>query len=260
MQVLQGVQSVLTGFIGRYARAVTASNEGSQGPPRLDRRNEVIVQNVWNSIHQLAAEGSLFVAQTATPGTGIVLTSATGTTYSDTQAIFGVNNVDSNPSLNGQGKDHIPLWLKIVITAAGTAGTDDHFAVRLDKGARVSGGTATLTGKCTNPTYPANDDISVIIAGVPTLVAATNNVINAGRAEGRKVAAPAYVAGDVVTFVFGGIEQVQAQAITPATNIGLVLQVPGIVVPPGWSWVLNEWMTARSGAQSAEIEYGYVVK
>jgi hypothetical protein len=260
MKALNGMVSILTGLIGRSAREVTPSSDGDQGPPRMDRRNELIVSNLWNSLHQLAEEGSLFCATTATPGTGITLTSATGTTFSATQGVFGVNNVDTTPSVNGKGRNHIPLALKMVITAAGTAGTDDHYAVVLDKGARNSGGTATLTGKCTNPNFEPNDGLSQIVAGVPTIAAATQEARTVGRAEGRKAAAPAYIVGDVVTILFGAVEQVQAQAITPTTATGLVLPVPAVVVPPGWSWSLLEWMTARSAAQSAEIEYLYALR
>ncbi len=255
MQVASGqnltqVQDI--GQVQRAVRTITASPDGAPGPFRIDRRNELYVQNLWNSIHALAEEGSLYVAQTATPGTGITLTSATGTTFSDTQAIFGVNNVDA--ALNV-----IPLWLKMVITAAGTLGTDDHYAGRLDKGAGISGGTATLTGKPASPLY-SNDTSAAIFAGVPTVAAATGQRYYLGRAEGRKAAAPAYVVGDVITILFGPVEQVQAQAITPTTAIGLVLPFPATIIPPGWCWALNEWMTGRTAAQSAEIEFGYVVR
>lgn len=250
--------TMIKGLVGRSARKVVPATDGDQAPPRLGRLGDQYTANLWNSVHALADEGSLYVASTATPGTGVTLTSATGTSYSATQGIFAVNNLDTTPSLNGQGSDIYPLWLKIVITAAGTAGTDDHFASVLDYGARASGGTATLVGRNANTSFPANDDTSQILCGVPTLAAATNQLRIVGRAEGRKAAAPGYVAGDVVTFVFGSIEQVQAQAITPTTNIGLVLQLPPVVIPPGWSWALLEWMSARSAAQSAEVEFGYV--
>lgn len=240
------------GLVARSAQQIAASSDGNYGPMRMDRRNEQIVENLWNSTHMLAEEGSLFIAQTATPGTGITLTSATGTSFSDTQGIFGINNIGTDLNV-------IPLWLKMVITAAGTAGTDDHYAGRLDSGVVNSGGTATLTGRACNPIYP-NDSRASIIAGVPTIAAATGQRRYHGRAEGRKAAAPAYIVGDVVTILFGPVEQVQAQAITPTTAIGLVLPFPATIIPPGWGWSLLEWMTARSAAQSAEIELGYVVR
>lgn len=254
-------QVVPVGFVGRSARTVNPQVEGSQSlsGPRLDRRMERFVENLWNSVHALAEEGSLFVAQTATPGTGIVLSSATGTTYSDTNGIVGINNLDTNPSLSGAGRNIIPLWLKLILTAAGTAGTDSHVASRLDRGARVSGGTQ-LTGKCVNPCYSANDDVAAIFAGAITIGAATSEVRNAGRAEVRKAAAPGYIVGDVIQFVFGGVEQAAPQAITPTTAAIVTIPMPAIVIPPGWSWVLNEWMTARTAAQSAEVELGYVLR
>lgn len=254
----QSQQMLDNGLIGRSRRAITSSADGGFGPLRIDRGNELFVQNLWNSIHALVEEGSVFVAQTATPGTGITISPATGTTFSDTQATVGIQNADTVPSLNNSGRDVIPLWVKLIITAAGTAGTDDHFASRLDSALRLSGGTQ-LVAKNVNPSYAAGDDCAQVFV-LPTVAAATGNVRNVGRAEGRKAAAPAYVVGDVVTFLFGSVEQVQAQAITPTTAIGLVLPLPPVVIPPGWSWVLNEWMTARTAAQSAEVEIGYVVR
>lgn len=246
------------GLVGRAARAVAAAADGDQAPPRLARRYEQYTLNLWNSIHALVDEGSVYVATTATPGTGITSSSTTGNTYSATQGIFGFNNKDVSPSLGGAGQDVIPLWLKMVITAAGANGTDEHFASVVDLGARVSGGTQ-LTGKNVNPNFPALDDSTEIFTGVPTIAAATNQLRIMGRAEGRKAAAPAYIVGDVVTFVFGSVEQVQVQAITPTSAIGLVLPLPAVVIGPGWSWCLLEWMAARlTTAQSAEFEFGYV--
>ncbi len=248
--------NIQNGFIGRSVRNVTPSADGNYGPIRLDRRNEVYVANLWNSLHALAEEGSLFIAQTPTPGTGIVMTSTTGTSFSDTQAVFGVNNLEATGGLNV-----IPLWLKLLITNVGANGTDDHFAGRLDSGAGISGGTTTLTGKPCSGTIYGSDASAAIFAGVPTVAAATGNRRYHGRAEGRKAAAPAYVVGDEITFLFGAVEGVRGQAITPTTAIGLVLHMPATIIPPGWCWALLEWMTARSTtAQSAEVEFGYVVR
>lgn len=245
--------NIENGAIQRAVRTITPSADGANGPLRLDRRNELFVQNIWNSLHALATEGSLFVAQTPTPGSGVVLSSTTGNSFADTQGIFGVNNIDN-------ALEVIPLWLKIIITNAGNAGTDDHFAGRLDLGAGNSGGTTTLTGRPTDPMY-SNDGAAQIICGVPTIAPATGNRRYHGRAEGRKAAAPAYVVGDAITFLFGAVEQVQAQAITPTTAIGLVLHMPATVIPPGWCWSLLEWMPNRvTTAQSGEVEFGYVVR
>src|SRR5437660_958205 len=76
--------NIENGQLQRSVRQITPSADGVNGPVRQDRRNELFVENLWNSLHALAEEGSLFVAQTPTPGTGIVLTSATGQTFADT--------------------------------------------------------------------------------------------------------------------------------------------------------------------------------
>lgn len=249
------------GQFGRQRSNVPFSSDGSIGGIRIDKYNEPIIESLWNTYHMLGIEGSLFIAQTATPGTGITLTSATGTTYSDTNAIIGINNLSTGTSLSGPGLDVIPLWLKLVITAAGTAGTDSHVASRLDPGtaARSSGGTQ-LTGYAASGSYGASDSTAAIFAGAITVAASSTKVRNLGRAELRKAAAPCYIVGDVIMFLFGVIESVSPQAITPTTATMVTCPMPPVIIGPGQSWVLNEWMTARSAAQSAEIELGYVVR
>lgn len=260
MQILSGVQSLLSGLFGRSQRALVGTNDGGQGPARLDKTNELLVENLWNSLHQLSVEGSLYVAQNATPWTGVTLTPATQTSYAQTAGIFSVYNQDVNPSLGGTGRDLIPLWLKFVITAAGTAGTYDHFAGILDKGVLGSGGTVQPTGVCQNPNYPANDTCGSFQVGVVTLATASSQARYSGQIPGRQAAAPAYIVGDELTFVFGGVERVEAQSNIATTASNIVYHLPAVVVTPGWSWALMEFMTARSSAQSALFEFGYVVR
>lgn len=260
MQILSGVQSLLSALFGRSQRAIVGTNDGGQGPARIDKTNELIVENLWNSLHELAIEGSLYTVQNATPWTGVVLTPATQTTYSQTAGIFSVYNQDTQPSLGGTGRDLIPLWLKFIITAAGTAGTYDHYAGILDKQVLGSGGTVAPTGVNQNPNYPQNDTCGVFQVGVVTLATATSQARYTGQIPGRQAAAPAFVVGDEITFVFGGIERVEAQANIATTAANIVYHLPAVVVPPGWSWALIEFMTARTGAQSALFEFGYVVR
>lgn len=226
-------------------------------PIRLDRRLEQIVENLYNGMEVVALEGSYFVAQTPTPGTGIVLTSATGTTYSDTNSILGVNNLSA---AGGPSAKFIILdYIKLIITAAGTAGTDSHVNGRLDIGAGVTAGTV-LTKMNVNGLFASGDEVADWHAGAVTTTAKTNQARIMGRAELRKAAAPCYIVGDQIYLRFGVIEGVAAQAITPTTAAIVVIPMPPVVIPPGWSWVLNEWMAGRTAAQSAEVEIGYIVR
>ena len=249
---------VIYGSTGRIVSRIQRQPDGRIQSARLDAGGELFVENLFNDHKALAVEGSYFIAQTPTPGTGITLTSATGTTYSDTNGIVGINNLDSI----GQGlqsRDIILDSVKLIVTAAGTAGTDSHVASRLDIAARASAGS-TLVGKNVNGRYAANDEVADVHAGAITIAGASNQVRNLGRAEVRKAAAPGYIVGDVILFTFGALEKVAAQAITPTTAVIIVLQIPQVIIPPGWSWVLNEWMVARTAAQSAEVEVGYIVR
>ncbi len=244
-----GYQAQL-GLVSDSLTNATINTDNQYIPPRLSRRGEVFTKVLYQSLHTLSNEGSLYVAQTATPGVGLTGTSSF-VTFLDSCAMFGFNNLSSTLTV-------IPLSLQILVTVAGTAGTDSHIAGRLDSGAGISGGTQ-LTGKAGNPLY-TNDGAAAIFAGQITVATATANVRRHGRAEVRKAAAPGYIVGDCITVLWGAVEEIQAQAITPTVATAIVVHMPTTEVPPGWCYALNEWMTARTAPQQWELVFQYVVR
>ena len=129
--------------------------------------------NLYNGMQGLAAEGSLFVATSATPGTGAAATAATGTTYSATQALLILYNSDIQPSY-AAGRRIFLDTITLVCTAAGTASTSCHVAHQVDVGNRYSSGT-NLLGTPVNVNMDASGVGSVgrAYGGVLTGTAAT---------------------------------------------------------------------------------------
>src|SRR2546426_1070193 len=108
---------------------VPDNNQGPGTPVRLGSRGEQFAMNLWNGSQALAMEGSYWIAATATPGTGIVLSVATGTTFADTQALLCINNTDA---VSAQGKNIYLDFITVICTTAPTNTTADFVAHRID--------------------------------------------------------------------------------------------------------------------------------
>lgn len=241
------------GLVGKNAGALALGTHGSEKKVRLDLRGELFTEPVMHDYKVSAVEGTYYIARTPTPGTGITLTSATGNSYSATNGIFGVNNTDAVG-----GRDIILDYFKVILTAAGTASTSAYWVGALDSGARVSAGT-TLTRVNANGLY-GDSGIADIHAGVITIATATNQVRYLSSVVVRKAAAPAFIVDDVIAVKFGGAGMASDHPITATTAISVVLPMAPVVIPPQWSFVLLEWAPARTAAQSAEVEVGYIVR
>jgi hypothetical protein len=224
---------------------------------RLAGRGEMFVANLFNGTGGLAMEGSLFTAQTATPGTGITVSVATGTTFSDTQAMLVINNTDLSSGGGGsagQGRSIYLQYITWLVTTVATSQTSHHIQGRLDATQRGSGGTA-LVGKNNNGLYGATP-VAQVLVGNPTVAAASAAVRNMGR---RLCRSQIYVVQDQVILKFGSQEMAAGGVGVASTTATVVtLYMPDVVIAPGQSFVLNEWAVARAAALSAEVEVGWV--
>lgn len=237
------------------------NDQGPGSPVRLGSRGEQIAMNLWNGMQALAMEGSYWTASTATPGTGITLSVATGTTFSDTQGLICINNTDSS---TGTNRSIYLDFITLICTTAPT-GTTAHFvAHRIDAQTRGTNGTqlgATGTApKPINSGFGGNSVGQAFALGASAVsVAATANVRNVGRNVLRAASTPSYIVGDHVTIKFGSAEMAAGGVNIGATTAsGLTLYAPPVVIAPGHSYVMNEWATARSAALSGEIVMGWI--
>lgn len=244
------------GITGEALLSQQRTVDGQAQDARLFSRGEQAVINLFNDTKGLVNEGSYFVASTPTPGTGITLSVATGTTYSDTQGLLSVDNLDTGKIQGGQSKQIYLDFISFVVTATPTAATQHDIAYRIDNANRGTGGTVVAVQNA-NMAY-GNATMASIRAN-PTIAAATANVRTLGHQTIRKAAAPAYIVGDLVIIKFGGIEMSNALAnFTLTTQTIIIVPAPPVAIGPGQSFILNEWATARTGALSGEISVGFV--
>ncbi len=252
------------GANGELLTSISKTADSAQGSGSLVRqasRGELIAMNLWNGMQALAMEGSYWLAATATPGTGITLTVATGTSFSDTQALIVLNNTDA---VGTQSKNLYLDFITIICTATPT-GTTAHFvAHRIDSAIRGTAGTqlgATgINARPSNMNMAGNSIGQAYALGASAVsVAASSAVRNVGRNVLRAASTPSWVVGDHVTIKFGSQEMASGGVNLGATTAsGITVFAPPIVIGPQQSYVLNEWATARSGALSGEIVMGWV--
>lgn len=238
--------------------------DGADIDTRFASRGELIVENLFNGLQGLAMEGSYFLASTATPGTGIVLSVATGTSFSDTQALLCINN----NGLAGLQSPSIYLdFITLICTATPTGTTAQYVAGRLDP-AQTRGTAGTQLGatgtspRSCNSAFAADAAAGIFALGASAVaVAASSNVRNGWRAVLRAASTPSWVVGDHVTLKFASQEMAAGGVNLGATTAsGITVFLPPVVIGPGASFVLNEWATARSGALSGEVVVGYAVR
>lgn len=247
------------GINGQAISSIAPVADNVQGPGmpvRLGSRGEQLGMNLWNGMEGLAMEGSLWGAATATPGTGITLTVATGVTFSDTQALICMNNTDTAVASGGTGKSIYLYLVKIICTTLPTGGAAHHIAHRIDTQTRGTAGTqlgATGTApKPLNTNVGGNSVAQVFALGASAVsVAASSQVRNVGR---NIIRAGQWLAGDDVSIVYGGREMA-AGGVGIGTNAVSAITVfaPQVVIGPGHSYVLNEWEITRTGALSGEL-------
>jgi hypothetical protein len=260
------IYGIIADAIASLGRSADNTDPNSGGKPiRLTGRQEAYMANLFNGMEGYVNEGSLWIAGTPTPGTGITLSVATGVTFSDTQALVCLNNTDV-AAPNAGGRTIQPLFVEIICTTAPVATTTHFVAHRVDNQPRGSAGTqlgANPTGTSPRPTNmnyggsPAGQAFA--LGGSAVSVAASANVRNVGRNVLRSAAAPAWVVGDHVTILFGGREMAAGGVNIGATTASAItIFAPGCAIGPGHSYVMNEWALLRTGALAGEIFVGWM--
>jgi len=243
--------------LSSIAKNIDSAQPNLGAPARFGARGEHIVQNVWNGMQQLAAEGSYYIASTATPGTGITLSVATGTSFADTQALLCINNTDS---VGTQGKVITLDFICIVVTTVPTNATSVHLAHRIDSQTRGTTGTQLgavgTSPRQTSMNYSGSAVGQVFaLGGSAVSVAASGSVRNVGR---NVLRSQIPVIQDCYFIKFGSAEMSASPNIGATTAQSLTFYAPPVQIGPGQSYVCNEWAVARSAATSGELIVGWI--
>lgn len=244
-------QSSVNPYISGLRTKRQPSLDGQELLPSADNYGNQIVAPLHGKQHPLADEGSYFVARNPTPGTGIA-TAAAPTALSDTVSFLTLFN---NAAASQVPSRRIYLdYLKLIVTAAGTAGTAVNLTLKIDNIQRFTSGGTAIT-----PTNPNMDlttaSAAICNAGALTTTAASSAVRIVGHQQMRPVIP---VVGDTYVFNFGGsAHAVGANIINGTAPATLVFPMAPVIIGPQHTAVWSLWLPTQSAASSYEIELGY---
>jgi hypothetical protein len=227
-------------------------NDASYAPVRLGRYGEQHVQaQLGSKLYPLADEGSYFIARNPTAGTGIA-DAAAQTSLSDTAPVLFLHN---NAGL-GSGKRVCLDFIRLEVTAAGTAGTNLRAAIKLDQGSSryTSGGTGLTI---VNPNMDSGNVslVDQLFFGALTAAAATAQARQVWQCLCRTVIP---VVGDVYLFTFGAPQQPSSGMVLEGTaQLERVIACPPIEIGPQQQLTFHEWSASQSAAKSFEITMGW---
>lgn len=192
-----------------------------------------------------AEEGSYFIARNATPGTGVA-GHAAPTTHDTEKPFILLQNI---------GPDWVYLdYLKLLVTAAGTAGTLNYATHTIDRDRTYTSGGGDLTVVKTNLAVSNTTPFS--LAKIGAVVPAQANTANARIIAHQRVRTVIPVVGDVILFKFGGEPTPSGQPLEGTTELERVIHCPPVVLRAGDSYHLVLWRASQSAAASYECEIG----
>lgn len=191
---------------------------------------------------------------TANNGATGVATAAAPTSFSDTAPLFTLQN---KGTIGSVGRSIFLDWLRLYETAAGTAGVAMFLKLELDQ-IVPTGGTA-LTPVCSNSADGAS---TVAVPRIlPTGIAATGfQRVIVGNQWVVPTQTAAITANTEVNIKFGGVDGYGSNQIGTAAA-GLTrtyVQMPPVVITPGWCLQVPFIITLQSAASSWAIELGWV--
>jgi len=226
----------------RFQDGVAAPNE------RYNGYQEKVISPVIEKLYPLAEEGSYFTALSPTPGTGIA-GHAAPTTFDNTKPFILIRNQASVTSGLRIKLDYV----KLVVTAAGTAGTLNYATHQLDAAAGYTSGGSILTPQSPNlDLTPASQALIYAGAALATAGASPRTIAH----QAVRTVIP--VVGDTIIFSFGN--QVPAFVGMPIEGTLIMercMAVPPVILGPGGWYKLVLWRASQSAAASYEVEMGW---
>ena len=234
-------------MISRKRPTPLADGQVDSSPIRLTPYGELAVSPMGKLV-QLADEGSYFTIINPALLTGLA-TIAAPVTGADIEPFIIIRNND----VVG-GKRIYPDYIRLLCSAAGTAGTDLHVAVKLDNVPRyTSGSTLTTTPKNTNMAS-GEQSIAQVYAG--PLVAAAASVAQRIIAHTQlKDHIP--LTGDEYILKFGHEATPSHPDKLSAVSAGYVAGMPPVVLGPGDSMLVHLFIVTQSAASSNELDMGW---
>lgn len=254
-------QSTISGLVSRAIPSAATDGTSSDRPARFGRYGEQYMNSIWPTLHLLADEGSLVVANMLPGATALQL--GISASFSAVAAAFTL----ANTAAVG-GKRLYPTFLKLGQSVAPTSGIDLRYAIVLDSISRVPttvsgigapGTPATATAYRPTPVCVNLDEnpsivgqayfpLSVAAGAAPTVPAATGiarTIVGNGYL---KNSIP--VVKDQYTLQFGAAEM--AGTFQSAAALSKIVEyAPPIVVGPQQLMLIYLWSASNITAGNA---------
>ena len=193
-----------------------------------------------------ADEGSYRILRNATAGTGVA-GHAAPTTMDNTKPFILLQNGSTDARIY---LDYIRLY----VTAAGTAGTLNYATHLLDPGAGYTSGGEDLT-----PVNPNGE-----FGAVSALTQYKNGAVVATAGGAQRIVSTTAVrtvipvVGDNILFTFEGLTRAGAGMPLEGTlQLEKIIQCPPIIIAPTWFYKLVLWRASQTAAASYETEIGF---
>jgi hypothetical protein len=194
-------------------------------------------------------EGSYFIACNPTPGTGLAGHAAPTDISLVTKALVQVGNYSA-----AEFAKRITLhYIKLTVTAPGTAGSIIYFAEELDTGDRYTSGGTQLTplSPFYGGTNPSSSEIAIYAGAVVCPAANANKEIGSGCL---RTVIP--VVGDTYMFIYqrwGGAPQAST-VLSGTAPAAVTVYRPPVVLGPNEVFNHHQAQTSQSAASSFEVE------
>lgn len=228
-----------------------AESDSTSKTLRGGRYGEAYVQNIWNSTHLLADEGSYYTAN-GTPGTGISFVVNTAVSETAGNFLYFKNNDTVG---NGRAKRIYIDYIRLLLTAAPAAATSMHFFFKWDKVDRYTSGGTALTPANTNGDA-AIGAIGAVQAGANVTVAPSPSARLLSRGIMRTVIG---VVNDEYLFKSGGVEAAAAIQLGGLVAQRHVIPLPPMIVGPGQNLAMQLWLPANAVTPpSFEVDCGWI--
>ncbi len=237
---------------GVVARSTaTKQQEQTEAPLRVSRYGEMVTRIVGKEgKYALADSGEYWSATNPTPGTGIAGIAATGA-FADAESLLYIKNGASV----GDGTRIYLDFLQLIVTAAGTNGTDHRYVSKIDTGAdRYTSGGSSITPVNPNMDSSTTSSATIKFGALVTTAASTS----ARLVQNGLIRNVITVAGDVYTFDFGGtMTAAPAHAIAGTAIANIVIPHVPVVIGPQQYFVMSLHSSSQTAATSYEFNLGY---
>jgi len=222
--------------------------ENAEAAPRFGRYGEQYVHPVGKGgAYQAADEGCYFIAHNPTSGTGLA-TQAAPTARTATKPFIMLMNQDTVG-----GKRVYLDYLKLTVTAAGTAGASLHIDLGVDNGIGRYSSAASMTAAPTNVNMDSNVHSVCLAYGGPIVATAETASYRGLGTWVPKISIP--VVGDVYMMTFG------RQEVGVGSGVATIAQnccgFHPVIIGPQQTFLVYLWLPSQSAASSYEVEMGW---